>query len=169
MKNAFYFSSKALYVLKIFKFLHWLFGLVAKRPDKKDKVNFKFSDVTAWLTNNRDTYILPNISRSKGNQTMKFGQLIEYNVRNIFLEKSYRNHNFPAETRPRSFSKKKKKGLGLISLSHILHNFWRKLFLLLYSINLPSFIVWLPVLREILVNMCCNCLLTRLWLHEFCS
>ena len=26
---------------------------------------------------------------SKGNQTMKFGQLIEYNLRNIFLEKSY--------------------------------------------------------------------------------
>ena len=34
-------------------------------------------------------HILPNISRSKGNQTMKFGQLIEYNMRNIFLEKSY--------------------------------------------------------------------------------
>ena len=28
--------------------------------------------------------ILPNISRSKGNQTMKFSQLIEYNTRNIF-------------------------------------------------------------------------------------
>ena len=34
-------------------------------------------------------HILPNISRSKGNQTMKFGQLIECNMRNIFLEKSY--------------------------------------------------------------------------------
>ena len=33
--------------------------------------------------------ILPDISRSKGNQTMKFGQLIECNMRNIFLEKSY--------------------------------------------------------------------------------
>ena len=30
-----------------------------------------------------------NISRIRGNQTMKFGQLIEYNMRNIFLEKSY--------------------------------------------------------------------------------
>ena len=28
-----------------------------------------------------------NISQSKGNQTMKFGQLVEYNVRNIFLYK----------------------------------------------------------------------------------
>ena len=32
-------------------------------------------------------HILPNIPRSKGNQTMKFGKLIEYNMRNIFLEK----------------------------------------------------------------------------------
>ena len=30
---------------------------------------------------------LPNISKSKGNQTMKFGQLIEYSKRNIFLQK----------------------------------------------------------------------------------
>ena len=35
------------------------------------------------------THILPNISRSKRNQTMKFGQLIEYNMRNTFLENSY--------------------------------------------------------------------------------
>ena len=34
-------------------------------------------------------HILPNISRSKGSQTMKFGQLIEYKMKNIFLEKSY--------------------------------------------------------------------------------
>ena len=33
--------------------------------------------------------IMPNISRSKGNQTMKFGQLIEYGIKNIFLEKPY--------------------------------------------------------------------------------
>ena len=30
-------------------------------------------------------HILPNISRSKGNQTMKLEQLITYNKRNIFL------------------------------------------------------------------------------------
>ena len=35
-------------------------------------------------------HILPNISRSKGNQAMKFGQLMEYNVRNIILQKSCR-------------------------------------------------------------------------------
>ena len=31
-------------------------------------------------------HILPNISQSKGNQTMKFGQLIEYKKINIFLQ-----------------------------------------------------------------------------------
>ena len=35
------------------------------------------------------TYILPNFSKSKGNQTMKFGQLIKYDTRNTFLEKSF--------------------------------------------------------------------------------
>ena len=30
-------------------------------------------------------HILPNILKSKGNQIMKFGQLIEYNMSNIFL------------------------------------------------------------------------------------
>ena len=35
-------------------------------------------------------HILLNISQSKGNQTMKFGQLIEYNKINIFLQKSCR-------------------------------------------------------------------------------
>ena len=34
------------------------------------------------------THMLPNISRSKGNQTMNFGQLIEYNMRNTFFEKT---------------------------------------------------------------------------------
>ena len=42
MKNAYYFTSKALFVLKIFKSLSWLFGYASKRLDKKDKVNFKF-------------------------------------------------------------------------------------------------------------------------------
>ena len=56
MKNAFYFTSKTLFLLKIFKFLFLLFGLVAKRLDKKDKVNFKFYDVTTWLTNNCNTH-----------------------------------------------------------------------------------------------------------------
>ena len=34
-------------------------------------------------------YILANISRSKGNQKMTFGQLMEYYMRNIFIKRSY--------------------------------------------------------------------------------
>ena len=52
MKNAFYFTSKAIFVLKIFKFLSPLFDQIAKQLDKKDKIDFKFYDATAWLTNN---------------------------------------------------------------------------------------------------------------------
>ena len=45
--------------------------------------------------------ILPNISRSKSNQTMKFGQLIEYIKGNIFLQEVSRKKG--RETRPSLF------------------------------------------------------------------
>ena len=131
---------------------------------------------------------------------MKFGQLLECNMGNIFLEKLYTKCG--AEASPRPFSKKLKlsisltqqskvlysffllydslraieiywnqgadhlllphirlfqkikRGLEPVSLPHFLDNFWRKIFLLLHYINWPSFIAWLPLLREILVNMC---------------
>ena len=59
MKNAFYFTSKALFILKIFKFLSWRLGHVAEQLDYNDKVNFKFHDVTAWLTSNCNTTYFP--------------------------------------------------------------------------------------------------------------
>ena len=49
-------------------------------------------------------HILPNISRNESNQTMKFGQLIEYNMRITFLEKLYTKCG--GETILRPFSKK---------------------------------------------------------------
>ena len=63
------------------------FGHVAKRLDWKDTVDFKFYDVTTCLTSSCP--ILPNISRSKDNQTMKFDWLIEYNMKNFVFERSY--------------------------------------------------------------------------------
>ena len=48
--------------------------------------------------------MLTNISRSENNQAMKFGQFIEYNMRNIFLDKSCTK--CAGETIPRPFSKK---------------------------------------------------------------
>ena len=48
MKNAFYFTLKAFFVLKTFDFLSSLLGHVEKRLDQKDKVNLKLYDVTNW-------------------------------------------------------------------------------------------------------------------------
>ena len=49
-------------------------------------------------------HVLPSVSRSKANQTMKFGQLVEYNMGNILLEKL--QSTFGGETVHRPFSKK---------------------------------------------------------------
>ena len=64
--------------------------------------------------------ILPNISKSKGNQTMKLGQLINYNMRNISPEKSYSKYG--GETRPRPFSKKLKLSMSLDHKSKVLYS-----------------------------------------------
>ena len=63
-------------------------------------------------------HILINISRSKGNQTVKFDQLIEYN-RNIFLKKSYANCG--GEAIPRPFSKKSNFSIALDQLSKVFY------------------------------------------------
>ena len=56
-------------------------------------------------------HILPNISKSKSNQTINFGQFIECNTRNISLEKSFTKCG--EEIIPRSFSKKSKLSISL--------------------------------------------------------
>ena len=46
------------------------------------------------------------------------------------------------------------KGLGIASQPHFVYDSSRKMFLTLYSINCPNFIARLPLLLEILVNVC---------------
>ena len=46
------------------------------------------------------------------------------------------------------------KALGVVSVPHIVYDFSRKMFLMLYPINWPNFIAWLPFLLKILLNMC---------------
>ena len=53
--------------------------------------NFKIVKVTDQVI---AIHILHNISRSKGNQAMKFGLLIKYSVRRILLQKSYGKFHF---------------------------------------------------------------------------
>ena len=50
---------------------------------------------------------------------MKFGQFVEYNLRNIFLEKSYTDCG--GETIPRSFFKKSKLSISLDQYSKVLN------------------------------------------------
>ena len=59
----------------------------------------------------RNGLMLPNISKSKRNQTMKIGQLIECNMRNVFVEKPYTK--YVGETSPRLFSEKLKLRISL--------------------------------------------------------
>ena len=56
-------------------------------------------------------HILLDITRSKDNQTIAFGQLVECNIRNIFLEKSFAKCG--GETIPRLFCKKLKLSIHL--------------------------------------------------------
>ena len=135
-------------------------------------------------------HILSNISRCKGYQTITFGQLIQYNVRNIFFKKNHtqnvvekpfpnpflKNQNraylwityvqvvfiacqvqgyrsilklscWPlAFTSYKAFFKKNKKSSRTSLPASFRHDFWRKLLILLYSINWPNFIVYLPLL-----------------------
>ena len=95
-------SLQKLFSFSRYKFLSSLFDHVSKQLDYK-KVNFKFCDVTAWLTNYFNTHVTQYLE-NKSNQTMKFDQLIEGNKRNIFLEKSYTK--FGGEFSPRPFPEK---------------------------------------------------------------
>ena len=58
--------------------------------------NLVASLISKFMTSQPDQqtatiHLLPNISRSKDNQAMKFDQIMEDTKKNIFLEKSYRN------------------------------------------------------------------------------
>ena len=126
----------------------------------------------------------------------KFGQVIEHNIRNIFLKTYTQNvagKQFPdpflkdqnstylwisrlkfytvclpsfglskyIETKLQTTSfhlisnfLKLERCLELVFLSHLLHDFRRKDFLVLYSINWSNPIVWLSLLREICLYFC---------------
>ena len=110
MKNSFYFILNALFILKYLNFRPNFFDQVGKRLDKKAKVNVRICDVTEGQQI-IVIHILPNISRRKVNQTLKFGQLIEYNMRYTFLKTSYTKHG--EEASPRPFCKKSKLSISL--------------------------------------------------------
>ena len=69
-------------------------------------------------------HILPDTSRSKGNQTKKFSQLIEYNMRNIFLEKSWTKCGGETSPKPIFFKKEKIKTEHIDQQSYSLFLFY---------------------------------------------
>ena len=75
-ENAFYFTLKALFVLKILNL--YLDFLVMQQNPEREKQTIAI-------------HILPNISKSKGNQTIKFGQLIGYIWEAFFLKNHTQN------------------------------------------------------------------------------
>ena len=84
MKNAFYFMLKFLLVLEVLTFLSYFCTM-----SKNDLIR-KLRLISKFMTSQTGQIIiairiLPNILISKDNQAMKFGQLIENNVRNIIL------------------------------------------------------------------------------------
>ena len=85
MKNNLYFIVKVLLVLKI-KSLLRLFGHVGKTAWLERGLISKFMTSKPGLRTIA-IHILPSISESKGNQTIKVCQLIEYNKTNYFLRR----------------------------------------------------------------------------------
>ena len=57
--------------------------------------------------------------------------------------------------------------MGIVPLPHFVYDFSRKVFLLLYHIKWPSFIVWLPLLLEIWGNNCITVFFLSLWRQNF--
>ena len=102
IKNAFYFTSEALFVLN---FLSFLVGLI-----RRTRLVSKFMTSQPG-SQTIVTHKLLNSSRGKSNQTIKFGHLIDYNMRIIFKEKWLPKCG--GGTSPRPFSKKLKLNISL--------------------------------------------------------
>ena len=91
MKNAYYFHIKALFVLKYSNFCLDFSFMLKNGLIRKIK---SISRIMTWQPGKQTIaiHIPPNISRSKSNQTMKFGQLIIFKelllqqIKEIFLK-----------------------------------------------------------------------------------
>ena len=89
IKNAFYF------ILKLFSFSRYSKFFVLTFWSCRKKTWLELRLISKFMTSQSGQqiitmHILSNISRSKDNKTVKFGQLIKYNQRNIFLQKPCR-------------------------------------------------------------------------------
>ena len=128
MKNVFYFTSN------LFSFSRYLNFCLDFLIMQQNNLIRKIRLISNFMTSQPGQqtiiiHVFTNILGSKGNQTMKFGNLIEYNMRNVFLEKSYTKYG--GETSPRLFSGKSKLTISLDQQSKVLYS----LFLLISKLR----------------------------------
>ena len=90
-KDYYYFTSKSIFSLFSFvESLPLIFWIMEENGLIK-----KLRLIPKYLASSTGKEIIPihilfNITRSKDNQKMKFGQLVKYNVRKVFMQKSYK-------------------------------------------------------------------------------
>ena len=82
----------------------------------KNRLIRKLRSISKFMTSQSGKHtfpihVLPNISKSKGIHTMKFGQLIDSNMKSIFFGKS--NTKCDGEAIPRPFLKKSQLSISL--------------------------------------------------------
>ena len=86
MRNAFQFILEAFLFSRYLSFCNDF--LSSRKNDLIRKIRLPSKFMTSQPGSRTIAiHILPDISQSKGNQTMQFGQLIQCNKRNIFLQK----------------------------------------------------------------------------------
>ena len=117
MLKCFYEKCCKFHLWNLFLFLRYLhfwpnfFDYVEKRLDNFNiNINLKTEAIFKITTSSTEKqiitlHILCNISRSKENQKMKFGQLIEFNVKNFFLWNLCRKWGDKTRSRPLYFRK----------------------------------------------------------------
>ena len=89
MKNAFYSILKALFALKMLVLMFW--------SCRKNSLIRNMKLISKFMTSIPEQqiviiHILSDISRSNTKQTRKFGQVIEHDKRNIFLQQSWKKY-----------------------------------------------------------------------------
>ena len=109
-KKSFFISLKSSFHSQDIYIFILTFWSCRKNDLIRKEFNFKIY-FTTWLTSNCN--VLPNISRSKANpiRQQQFDQLIEYNMRNVLVEKSYTKCS--GKTINRHFPKKSKLSISL--------------------------------------------------------
>ena len=131
IKNAFYFTLKALFFLKILKFLSWLFARV--KIGKIGLISKLMTPQTCQQTIVIDIFLI--ISRSKGNQTMSSPQLDLKLALNLAYNKNKLYKTFKLLIQRYAQFWFFGKGSGIVSPPDFVYDFSRKICLMLYFIN----------------------------------